>query len=100
MSSYATTFFRDMINKDVWLNCLLKSIENQLIVVDDMRFANEYITFDYTVNVARPGSGEHSRTPNSEGRLDGRPFTYTIVNDDTLYDLKQATIDVILDIIL
>ena len=103
MSAYASDFFREMINEDVWLNILARNYTPyRNTVVDDMRFPNEHRFIKrqggYTIQVVRPGVVEHSRSTISEGRLANHPFDFIIRNDDDKEELRQRT-DIIIDLI-
>lgn len=89
MSAYATSFMRDTISQDIWVNILLQKIQNGInYVVDDLRFPNEFAIMDYTVNIIRPDvEPRHGRLPKSEGQLDDYRFDYLIENTGTLNDL-------------
>lgn len=101
MSHYATDFFRETVNQDVWLNCLLRN-EGDVripIVVDDMRFPNEYAEIDFTVRILRPDAPQHDRSTKSEAQLDKYRFDYTIINSGSLKELKQKAEFVVFDIL-
>lgn len=92
MSSFATNYVREQINKDLWLNILLRHVKSgQKYIVDDMRFPNEYAAFDVRINIIRPGYVDHTRVRNSEGQLDDYPFDYTLVNDGDKATLAENT---------
>ena len=100
MSNYATGFFRDTINKDVWLNCLMPKIEDNVdYVVDDLRFENEYHSFDCAIHIIRPDvNKDHGRMERSESRLASYAFDYAFINGGTLEELQEATITTIQEI--
>jgi hypothetical protein len=90
MSTYATDYMRNSINKDVWRNALESRLKfGKSFVVDDLRFPNEYIIFDYTIRVIREDAPGHDRSDTSEGQLDDFSFDYIILNNGTTEDLKQ-----------
>lgn len=102
MSTYATDFMRDTIHEDVWVNCAKKFIatvgRNKNWVCDDLRFANEFEMFDYTIKVVRPGQKLKGRSKKSEGNLDKFEFSYTLVNDGTEDDLRQKALQILQEI--
>lgn len=101
MSHYATDFFRDSISDDVWLNCLLNkttpSTDN--VVIDDLRFPNEFRIFDVTIKIVRENVEGHDRSPRSEGLLGNYNFTYAIYNSGTLDDLRSLSNLIVEDIL-
>lgn len=104
MSHYATTFFREMICNDVWLEALQRKVTRTgLYVVDDLRFYNEYryiIENGFVVKIVRQNAEKnHGRSAKSEGLLTNQVFDYTIHNYGTLEELRtnaQKVVDGIL----
>ena len=93
MSSYATEFFRDSVNPDVWLNIMkLRVPAGADYVIDDMRFVNEYEWLlkqrATLVRVERDPCGVDFSS--SEGNLRSWPFHYVIHNTGTLSELKAT----------
>lgn len=94
MSTFATDYMRNMINEDLWLNLLLSKArkytkKGAVVVVDDMRFSNEFDAFDYRVKVVRPDvQTNHGRSNLSEGQLDKLFFDNVIYNASTLETLR------------
>lgn len=90
MSTFATSWARQMINDDLWLNIAKHSVrmsESPVIYFDDMRFRNEYDWIasqsHLFVKIIRNGA-KNDRTKESEGNLDDCQFDYVIYNDGTL----------------
>lgn len=97
MSTYATDFFRNQIDEDIWLKIMQRRIDpNRNYIIDDMRFPNEFEWVKsqggICINVVRPlVAGTHSRSELSEGNLDDYDFDYTVVNDLGLAEVVIAT---------
>ena len=68
------------------------------MVVDDLRFPNEFEIFDVTIRVIRPNAPKHDRSKDSEGLLDDHTFDYIIENNGTKEDLIKLTNIIIQDI--
>lgn len=103
MQTVGTEWGRKMINYNIWLKSMEQRIQRALdrgfsVVVDDMRFRNEYDLLAnmgaYMVKVARPGvtyAGKHA----SEGGLRNMPWDFTIFNDGTLEELEEKALRVV-----
>lgn len=91
MSTYATDYFRNEIDPDVWLKILMRNVkESKNYIVDDMRFPNEYDAFDVRIKIVRENIDKrHGRSEKSEGQLDDYPFDYVINNNGTLAKLED-----------
>jgi hypothetical protein len=101
MSTYATDFFRNMIDENVWLNIIKKQYRpGEKWVVDDMRFPNE---FDFIksvggrcIRIVRPSQiSALGRSEKSEGQLSGHHFDWVILNGGTLQDLQLSVQSII-----
>lgn len=93
MSHYATTFFRNMVNKDVWVQAAMRSVPNGgHYVFDDLRFPNEFAWIKrlsgLTVCITRPGNTIKGRSANSEGQLAGFDFDLYLSNCGTEEEFK------------
>jgi hypothetical protein len=87
------------LDRDFWVRTMeaeLRRFSHSAVVVDDMRFDNEWVSMKNLgatlVRIRRPGEYTTSPSHISEGRLDSHPFDVTIDNDGTVEDL-YAQID-------
>lgn len=90
------TWARNAINPDLYVKIMQRRIRYQydnykLVVVDDVRFENEYAMLRqrgcWLIRVDRPDppdTVEHE----SNARLDHLPFDYSITNNGTMEDLR------------
>lgn len=105
LSTFATTFVRDTIDEDIWLNRTLQDADEyeqqhpdvKGFVVADQRFENEYDAGDISIRLFNPSVTSHIRSSNSEGNLEHVKHDYEILNSGTLEDLKTETERVIKD---
>lgn len=94
MSSYATTYMRDMIDEDIWLDALKRYVVPGLnYVIDDLRFYNEYQwlvgTGGVTIKINRTGAIKQGRVASSEGQLSRVDFDYVLDNNGSMADLVK-----------
>lgn len=99
MQTLGTEWGRDLIHPDFWVNIAREGIlyytnvVDVPVVVDDMRFPNEYAMIDaiggMTVFIGRRGSNIRGSSHQSEGALDEFLFDRIIANDGTLADLAK-----------
>lgn len=86
---------RELLTPDIWLNYLKHEPAN--IVIDDMRYPNEYREFRrmgaILIRISR-GGAEYLDSP-SEGLLDDFYFDFEINNNGTLEDLENKVKDVL-----
>lgn len=103
MQTLGTEWGRKNISYDIWLRSMEQRIQRALddgfnVVVDDMRFRNEYDLLAgmgaYMVKVARPGV-RYSTTHISEGGLSNMPWEFAIFNDGTLEELEEKALRVV-----
>jgi hypothetical protein len=91
LSTFASDYMRDTVDKDVWLNIAKNMIEpNTNYIIDDMRYPNEYEFIrnnGVVIHVTRDISKTHTRAKGSEGLLDEYFFDYNIKNNGTLEHL-------------
>lgn len=87
-----TEWGRQLVHQKVWTDIAINRIRavNGPVVVDDMRFPNEFEALTgaggVTVRVVREGVMVPTGHA-SEGLLDDTPMAYELVNDGTLEDL-------------
>lgn len=99
MQTLGTEWGRDTIRPDFWTHIVHETVAAHLqagnsVVIDDMRFANEYDAVQLlggtALRVWRPGAavvgGQHA----SEGELSRVPMG-TITNDSTIENLQRLT---------
>ncbi len=95
MQTLGTEWGRALVDPDLWTKLAVLRITSTLagghgVVVDDMRFPNEYSTLKSLgakmVRVIRPGVVAKTDHP-SEGKLDGHWFDQEIINDSDLSHL-------------
>ncbi len=103
MQTLGTDWGRTCVDPEVWIKVTMRRVNRLLemgerVVVDDMRFPNEYQALDLRggcmINVTRPGVV----APNghaSEGLLDHHPFKATVTNDGTLEELRLKILSTI-----
>lgn len=101
MQTLGTDWGRTLVHQDIWIRLAMGRITRALeaggkVVVDDMRFANEYdALFELgavMTKVVRPGvraTNGHA----SEGLLNLHYWHAEITNDGTLEQLQAATLD-------
>ncbi len=103
MQTLGTDWGRQLVAQDIWIRVAMGRITRALeggakIVVDDIRFPNEYdALFELGANmvkVVRPGVRVTNNHP-SEGLLDLRYWHGELVNDGTLDQLQMATMDML-----
>lgn len=101
MRTLGTEWGRQMVSDSLWVDRTLMIVEktlklDQKLVVDDMRFPNEYDAMcnaGFTlVRVIRPGYSAKIDHP-SEGRLDEHKFHLTIINDCDITTLRDRVYD-------
>lgn len=89
-----TEWGRELVAGDLWIKAVLNDRRPDLLVVDDLRFPNEYDAIraegGQVWKVVRPGA-ERTNTHPSEGLLDDREFDEVIVNDGSIRDLEIKT---------
>lgn len=99
MQTLGTDWGRALIKPTVWVDVASARIgrllsEGTKVVVDDMRFPNEYQAIrdlgGVCVRIIRPGRKAPNGHP-SEGLLDGHDFDMTLVNDGSIQDLHTIT---------
>jgi hypothetical protein len=97
MQTLGTEWGRKNINTSVWIASMYNRIQAAFaegfdVIVDDMRFQNEYNMLAqfpaWMVHVSRPGA-EYPSSHSSEGGLKCRPFDFYVINDKTLDDLAE-----------
>ena len=98
MQTLGTDWGRNLVHPDVWIKVAMRKINRLLeaghrVVVDDMRFPNEYAALDHRgahmIRIDRPGQV----APNghvSEGQLNEHPYRAQILNNGTLEELQGA----------
>ena len=86
-----TEWGRDFVGKEVWVNAVLTGNTPNLLVIDDVRFENEYKAIreqgGQVWKIVRAGnvpSTDHA----SEGRMDDFEFDEVIHNDGSLDELR------------
>lgn len=100
MQTLGTDWGREAISNDLWTKVAISkaasiTAEGGRVVIDDMRFPNEFEAIrevgGVTVRIDRP---DPSRAGLSryEGQLDGHEFDVVIQNDGTLADLKARVL--------
>lgn len=102
MQTLGTEWGRDSIHADFWVNAAMSHARviresGYHVVLDDMRFRNEYMAVlkngGQVWKVERPGAPKPATNHPSEGLLDDLPFDRVIVNDGTIDDLRQKTME-------
>lgn len=97
MQTIGTEWGRGCIDKDVWVRVAIQlairlNSCGRPVVIDDLRFPNEFSAvrcFGSAARVIRPGhSGPTSDHP-SEGLLDNQVFDYEVRNDGSLEELRD-----------
>lgn len=87
-----TDWGRMLIHSDMWVNTVINDQRPRLLVIDDLRFPNEYDAIrkagGQCWRIYRPGAEAPNGHP-SEGLLEGMFFDEEIVNDGTLEQLQQ-----------
>lgn len=92
-----TEWGRGLVSPTLWVDLTAGKIDRrgtQKVVVDDMRFPNEYLSLKnrgaFMVRITRPNAAGNSgiKGHKSEGALDGHPWDLELVNDGTIEDLK------------
>ena len=99
MQNLGSAWGREAIYQDFWSDIAIEQIGQHLdagrsVVVDDMRFPNEYETiraFDggKCVKLVRPSVPLVATA--TEGQLEGHAFDHLIINDGTIEDLERRT---------
>lgn len=86
-----TEWGRELIARDLWVKAVLNDRRPDMLVIDDLRFPNEYDAIreegGQVWRIYRPGQEPTSGHP-SEGLLEGREFDEEIVNDGSLSELE------------
>lgn len=97
MQTLGTEWGRDLIHQDIWLNILQQKIDNnktQPIVIDDLRFPNEYRFLKsqksqvLLVKILSVQNTDVIHTHVSEGSLSDVPFDLVVNNDRTKFTAK------------
>ncbi len=90
MQTVGSDWGRQTINKDLWIKAVLNDSRPDMLVIDDVRFPNEYDAIrqegGQVWKVYRPGQTPTNQHP-SEGLLEDREFDEVIVNDGSLFAL-------------
>lgn len=85
-----TEWGREVIDPDLWIKAVLNDKRPDMLVIDDVRFPNEYEAIraegGQVWRVYRPGRAPTNGHP-SEGLLEDREFDEVIVNDGSLFAL-------------
>lgn len=98
MQTLGTDWGREAVDADLWTKVVVEKIKrlgDADIVIDDLRFPNEYDALDSLggtlVRVERPGA-ELVGSPRYEGLLEERSFDVEIHNVGTLDDLRRKAL--------
>jgi hypothetical protein len=87
-----TEWGRELVDRDIWLKAVLNDSRPDMLIIDDVRFPNEYLAIrkegGQVWKVYRPGQEPTNSHP-SEGLLEDREFDEVIVNDGSLYELAS-----------
>jgi hypothetical protein len=103
MQTLGTDWGRTFIRPSIWIEIALARTRRLLnsghkVVIDDLRFPNEFIELKdlgaIMVKVVRPGVQATNNHP-SEGLLNDHPWDATILNDGTLAELRDKTLDIL-----
>lgn len=106
---YGTEAHREIFGEDFWVDKVLprptkrgmKSHENKLWVVTDVRFSNEALRIKELggkiINVKRPDINKKDNHV-SENSLNTFFIDYELINDSSLEDLKERVIKIVKDI--
>lgn len=98
LQAMGTEAGRKILGEDVWVNAVFNKIEEDNVVITDVRFPNEAQRVKaeggYVVRVNRPGVVAVNNHP-SEVALDEWGFDYTVPNVGALEDLREITKDLI-----
>ncbi|ESX98617.1 MULTISPECIES: hypothetical protein [unclassified Mesorhizobium] len=90
MQTIGSDWGRQTINPDLWIKAVLNDARPDMLVIDDVRFPNEYDAIraegGQVWKVFRPGRAPTNQHP-SEGLLEDREFDEVIVNDGSLFTL-------------
>lgn len=88
------TNFGRSYDPDVWVKMALRrQYPTPWVVMTDTRFPNELAACDYSIWVERPGVEAGARDHESETSITSEMTNYTLVNDGTLADLKDKTLE-------
>jgi hypothetical protein len=100
LQTLGTEWGRKCMGENFWVDMwkrqvsMAKSVYGSNIVVDDMRFPNEFEAVrslgGWTWKVARPGATAPTNGHASEGALDNLLFDTELVNAGTLHDLEDT----------
>lgn len=94
MQTLGTEWGRDRMGADFWVKAVINNRAPSLLVIDDVRFPNEYAAIvregGQVWCVIRPGAAAPNGHP-SEGLLAGYAFDEVLTNDGTLADLEKKT---------
>jgi len=100
MQTLMTDWARQTVDPGIWIRTMeqrLKTVKNPNIVIDDLRFPNEYHWIKskggFVICVLRPGIPGYEHA--SEGRLNHYPFDTIINNTGALQEYKTKCNDVI-----
>lgn len=106
MQTLGTDWGRQMIHENLWVDVTRARLARYVrhdadVVIDDCRFPNEaeMILGDdrwkgSVIQVVRPGLAA-TLNHASEGALNGFPFTTTIVNDGSMFDLREKVQEIV-----
>ncbi len=106
LQTLGTEWGRDLVNREVWVAVTVSKITRLLaaghrVVVDDMRFNNEYDAMRdlgaVLIRVDRPGVPEPVKGHPSEGLLDHRGYHHKLSNDSTLASLQLKVMDSLME---
>lgn len=94
MQTLGTEWGRQLLGPDFWVTAVLNDRRPDMLVIDDVRFPNEYAAIrregGEVWKVVRPGAGPTNGHP-SEGLLDPLEFDEVIVNDGSVEVLIRKT---------
>jgi hypothetical protein len=108
MQTLGTDWGREAVDNELWTKVAGAKMDKVtrlggLVVVDDLRFPNEYDAMRergaYLVRVVRPGAQQPAGgSSRYEGLLDDHEFDVTIVNDGTLPTLHAKAFDALVEV--
>lgn len=88
-----TEWGRNLVSSNIWVDAAMGTLEDRLVVFDDVRFPNEYKAIreegGQVWRITRTGTGTRTKH-GSEGLLEGEEFDEEINNDGTLLSLVNA----------
>lgn len=98
MQRLGTECGRDLLGEDVWVNAALDNLSTGNYAVTDCRFLNEADAIrkrgGKIIRIERPGVGP-ANSHISETGLDNYDFDAVIVNDGSLFDLRDKLYEVL-----